>query len=95
MRLQHTCGWLRCCKNRQMGCEFNINVHIRQLKQIIELLNKSSKIQRYETKPGLLIVIAMRKHIYIDNLNVRRMVEDSGYLSKGLLLPILYIQSNK
>ncbi len=26
-------------------------------------------------------VIAMRKHIYVDGLNVRKMVEDIGYLN--------------
>lgn len=51
---------------------------IKRLKQNIELLNKVGKILKDEPELGR--VMAMRKHIYVDNLNVRKMVEDFGYL---------------
>jgi hypothetical protein len=49
-----------------------------KLKRNIVLLNKVGKLLRDEPELGR--VIAMRKHIYIDGLNVRKMVEDLGYL---------------
>jgi len=51
---------------------------IKRLKQNIELLNKVGKLLKDEPELGR--VMAMRKHIYVDNLNVRKMVEDFGYL---------------
>ena len=51
---------------------------IKRLRQNIELLNKVGKILKDETELGR--VMAMRKHIYVDNLNVRKLVEDFGYL---------------
>jgi len=49
-----------------------------KLKRNIVLLNKVGKLLR--TEPTLGRVIAIRKHIYVDGLNVRKMVEDLGYL---------------
>jgi len=49
-----------------------------KLKRNIVLLNKVGKLLK--TEPTLGRVIAMRKHIYVDGLNVRKMVEDLGYL---------------
>lgn len=51
---------------------------IRKLRKNIALLNKIGKLLREE--PALGRVMAMRKHIYVDGLNVRKMVEDLGYL---------------
>ncbi|MBC2707096.1 MAG: hypothetical protein HF977_05120 [ANME-2 cluster archaeon] len=51
---------------------------IKKLKTNIELLNKVGKLLKEEPELGR--VMAMRKHIYVDNLNVRKMVEDFGYL---------------
>jgi hypothetical protein len=51
---------------------------IRKLRNNITLLNKIGKLLREE--PALGRVMAMRKHIYVDGLNVRKMVEDLGYL---------------
>jgi len=51
---------------------------IKRLKQNIELLNKVGKLLKDEPELGR--VIAMRKHIYVDDLNVRKMLEDFGYL---------------
>ncbi len=51
---------------------------IRMLRKNITLLNKIGKLLREE--PALGRVMAMRKHIYVDGLNVRKMVEDLGYL---------------
>ncbi len=41
-------------------------------------MNKIGKLLREE--PALGRVMAMRKHIYVDGVNVRKMVEDLGYL---------------
>jgi hypothetical protein len=49
-----------------------------KLKMNIILLNKVGKLLK--TEPTLGRVIAMKKHIYVDGLNVRKMVEDLGYL---------------
>jgi len=49
-----------------------------KLKRNIVLLNKVGKLLKNE--PALGRVIAMRKHIYVDGLNVRKMIEDLGYL---------------
>ncbi len=49
-----------------------------KLKRNIILLNKVGKLLK--TEPTLGRVIAMRKHIYVNGLNVRKMVEDIGYL---------------
>ena len=49
-----------------------------KLKRNIVLLNKVGKLLRME--PALGRVFAMKKHIYVDGLNIRRMVEDLGYL---------------
>ncbi len=51
---------------------------IRKLRKNIALLNKIGKLLGEE--PALGRVMAMRKHIYVDGLNVRKMVEDLGYL---------------
>ncbi len=51
---------------------------IRKLRNNIILLNKIGKLLREE--PALGRVMAMRKHIYVNGLNVRKMVEDLGYL---------------
>jgi hypothetical protein len=49
-----------------------------KLKRNIVLLNKVGKLLK--TEPTLGRMIAMRKHIYVDGLNVRKLVEDLGYL---------------
>ena len=41
-------------------------------------MNKIGKLLREE--PALGRVMAMRKHIYVDGVNVRKLVEDFGYL---------------
>jgi len=51
---------------------------VSKLKRNIVLLNKVGKLLK--TEPTLGRVIAMRKHIYVDGLNVRKMIEDLGYL---------------
>lgn len=51
---------------------------IRKLRKNIVLLNKIGKLLREE--PALGRVMAMRKHIYVDGVNVRKLVEDLGYL---------------
>ncbi len=51
---------------------------IRKLRKNIALLNKIGKLLREE--PALGRVMAMRKNIYVDGVNVRKMVEDLGYL---------------
>src|SRR3989337_994845 len=51
---------------------------IRKLRKNITLLNKIGKLLREE--PALGRVMAMRKHIYVDGVNVRKLVEDLGYL---------------
>jgi hypothetical protein len=49
-----------------------------KLKRNIVLLNKIGKLLRME--PALGRVFAMKKHIYVDGLNIRKMTEDLGYL---------------
>ena len=49
-----------------------------KLKRNIVLLNKVGKLLR--TEPTLGRVFSMKKHIYVDGLNVHKMVEDVGYL---------------
>jgi hypothetical protein len=51
---------------------------IRRLKKNIPLLNKIGKLLRDE--PILGRVMASKKHIYVDGLNVRKIVEDLGHL---------------
>ena len=51
---------------------------VSKLKKNIVLLNKVGKLLK--TEPTLGRVIAMKKHIYVDGLNVQKMVEDLGYL---------------
>lgn len=51
---------------------------ISRLKNNIMLLNKVGKLLRDEPELGR--VMAMRKHVYVDKLNVRKMVDDFGYL---------------
>ncbi|MDP2846121.1 MAG: hypothetical protein Q8N79_08655 [Candidatus Methanoperedens sp.] len=54
------------------------NRRLSKLEKNIVLLNKVGKLLNQE--PTLGRVIAMRKHIYVDGLNVRKMVEDIGSL---------------
>ncbi len=49
-----------------------------RLRENIVLLNKVGKMLKDEPELGK--VMAMRKHVYVDKLNVRKMVEDFGYL---------------
>ncbi len=51
---------------------------ISRLKNNIMLLNKVGKLLREEPELGR--VVAMRKHVYVGKLNVRKMVDDFGYL---------------
>ncbi len=51
---------------------------IRRLKQNIHLLNKIGKLLRDE--PTLGRVMASKNNIYVDGLNVRKIVEDLGHL---------------
>jgi len=51
---------------------------ISRLRENIVLLNKVGKVLRDEPELGR--VMAMRKHVYVDKLNVRKLVEDFGYL---------------
>ncbi len=51
---------------------------ISRLKNNILLLNKVGKLLRDEPELGR--VMAMQKHVYTDKLNVRKMVDDFGYL---------------
>ena len=51
---------------------------IRRLKKNMPLLNKIGKLLRDE--PILGRVMASKKHIYVDGLNVRKIVEDLGHL---------------
>jgi hypothetical protein len=66
-------GRLHYEPNRNLG-----EASIKRLKQNIKLLNKVGKLLKDEPELGR--VMAMRKHIYVENLNVRKMVEDFGYL---------------
>ena len=51
---------------------------INRLKENIPLLNKIGKLLRDE--PSLGRVMATKKHIYFDGINIRKLVEDIGYL---------------
>ncbi len=51
---------------------------IAKLMANIDLLNRVGKLLREE--PTLGRVMACRKHVYVDGVNVRRLVEDVGYL---------------
>ena len=52
--------------------------NISRLRENIVLLNKVGKLLKDEPELGR--IMAMRKHIYADKLNVRKLVEDFGYL---------------
>ena len=49
-----------------------------KLREGISLLNKVGKLLREE--PTLGKVMAMKKYVYVDETNVRQLVEDFGYL---------------
>ena len=51
---------------------------ISRLKNNIILLNKVGKLLRDEPELGR--VMAIQKHVYVDKLNVRKLVDDFGYL---------------
>ncbi len=51
---------------------------IAKLRKNIDLLNRIGKLLREE--PTLGRVIASRKHVYVEGVNVRKLVEDMGYL---------------
>ena len=51
---------------------------ILRLKKNIILLNKVGKLLKDEPELGR--VFAMKKYVYVDNIDVRKMVEDLGYL---------------
>ncbi len=51
---------------------------ISRLRNNVMLLNKVGKLLRDEPELGR--VMAMQKHVYVDKLNVRKMVDDFGYL---------------
>ncbi len=51
---------------------------IARLRKNISLLNHIGKLLREE--PTLGRVIASRKHVYVDGINVRKLIEDMGYL---------------
>jgi hypothetical protein len=51
---------------------------IAKLRKNINLLNHIGKLLREE--PTLGRVIASRKHVYVDGVNVRKLIEDVGYL---------------
>jgi hypothetical protein len=51
---------------------------IKRLKENITLLSKVGMLLREE--PTLGRVIAMKKHVYVDGINVCQLVEDLGYL---------------
>ena len=51
---------------------------IKRLRENIPLLNKVGMLLREE--PTLGRVIAMKKHVYVDGINVCQLVEDLGYL---------------
>ncbi len=53
-------------------------IRIARLMANIDLLNRVGKLLRGE--PTLGRVIACRKHVYVNGVNVRRLVEDVGYL---------------
>ena len=51
---------------------------ISRLRNNVILLNKVGKLLRDEPELGR--VMAMQKNVYVDKLNVRKMVDDFGYL---------------
>ena len=51
---------------------------IAKLRKNINLLNRIGKLLKDE--PTLGRVMALRKHIYVDGVNVRKLIEDIGYL---------------
>jgi hypothetical protein len=51
---------------------------LKRLRENIPLLNKVGKLLREE--PTLERVMAMKKHVYVDGINIRQLVEDLGYL---------------
>jgi hypothetical protein len=51
---------------------------IAKLRKNINILNRIGKLVREE--PTLGRVIASRKHVYVDGVNVRKLIEDIGYL---------------
>jgi hypothetical protein len=51
---------------------------LKRLRKNISLLNKVGKLLREE--PTLGRVMAMKKHVYVEEINVRQLVEDLGYL---------------
>ncbi|CAG0967229.1 MAG: hypothetical protein OIN86_05925 [Candidatus Methanoperedens sp.] len=51
---------------------------LKRLRKNIPLLNKVGKLLREE--PTLGRVMAMKKHVYVEGVNVRQLVEDLGYL---------------
>jgi hypothetical protein len=51
---------------------------ISSLRNNIILLNKVGKLLRDEPELGR--IMAMQKHVYVEKLNVRKMVDDFGYL---------------
>ena len=63
-----------CHKPKENLREDKINA----LKENIFLLNKIGKLLR--DKPSLGRVIATKKHIYVDGINIHELVEDLGYL---------------
>ena len=48
------------------------------MRENIALLNKMGKMLKDEPELGL--VMAMRKHVYVDKLNVRKLVEDYQFV---------------
>ena len=63
-----------CHEPKENLGEYKIN----RLKENISLLNKIGKLLKDE--PSLGRVVAMKKHIYIDGINVCKLLEDLGYL---------------
>ena len=51
---------------------------LKRLRKNIPLLNKVGKLLREE--PTLGRVMAMKKHVFVEEINVRKLVEDLGYL---------------
>jgi hypothetical protein len=51
---------------------------INRLRKNISLLNRIGRLLREE--PSLGRIIASRKHVYVDGVNVRKLLEDVGYL---------------
>ncbi|WP_143311635.1 hypothetical protein, partial [Candidatus Methanoperedens nitratireducens] len=51
---------------------------INRLRKNISILNRIGKLLREE--PTLGRIIASKKHVYVDGVNVRKLIEDTGYL---------------